>query len=320
MPPDNVCSELYDQLQAVADSLPAPIFVIDYDGRYVAVFGGRSRDHYDAGHGLVGCYMQEVLPEEKWELYLTIVRKAIDTGTLQVCDYRLDSSEVRVTENDGPAGPQWFHGRVYPVAPRPGKKPAAVWLAINVSEQKLMAERLRKLSEQDDLTGVYNRRYFMKKLENEAEIAHRRGTDLGLVYLDIDHFKAVNDGYGHPDGDRALKHLVATIRPQLRDTDILARIGGEEFALLCPSTAQHEAFGVAERIRSCIIGNPLNTARGPLFLTISLGVTELLAHDTGIEPMLRRADDALYRAKKAGRNCTWSATRPSSRPPDDTAG
>jgi diguanylate cyclase (GGDEF)-like protein len=304
MDQDNTCSELYDQIQAVADSLPAPIFVLDYDGRYVNVFGGRSRSHYDSGQGLIGCYMQDVLPEEKWKLFLDVVRKAIDTGTLQTCDYILDSAEVCVTETNGPAGPQWFHGRVYPVASHPGKKPAAVWLAINVSEQKAMEERLQRLSERDDLTGAYNRRYFMQRLKNEYELARRRQCDLSLISLDIDHFKAINDRFGHIEGDRALQHLTNTIRPQLRETDILARIGGEEFAILCLSTDLNKAWSVAERIRQSIESSELKTDRGVIHMRISLGLATVNPQDTSIHALLSQADKALYQAKDTGRNRT----------------
>jgi diguanylate cyclase (GGDEF)-like protein len=302
--PNKACPELYDQLQAVADSLPAPIFVLDYDGRYVAVFGGQSRSHYDAGQGLVGCYMQDVLPKEKWKLFLKLVRKAIDTGTLQTYDYQLASDEVQMTKNDGPSGPQWFHGRVYPVMPRPGQKPSAVWLAINISEQKNLEERLQRLSEQDDLTGAFNRRYFMRRLESEFQIAKRRKTALSLISLDIDHFKSVNDRFGHIEGDRALGHIVNMIRPQLRDADILARVGGEEFAILCLSTELNEAWSVGERIRQCIEQTTLETRHAPLHMTISLGIAALTPQEAGIHSLLSRADQALYKAKGSGRNCT----------------
>ncbi|MGE4544871.1 MAG: diguanylate cyclase [Pedobacter sp.] len=307
MSQDKACTELYDQIQAVADSLPAPIFVLDYDGRYVAVFGGRSRSHYDSGQGLIGCFMQDVLPEEKWKLFLDVVRKAIDTGALQTCDYILDSAEVCVTETNGPTGPQWFHGRVYPVASHPGKKPAAVWLAINVSEQKTMEERLKRLSELDDLTGAYNRRYFMQRLEKECELARRRHHNLSLISLDVDHFKSINDRFGHIEGDRALAHLTNTIRPQLRDTDILARVGGEEFAILCLSTDLNEAWSVAERIRRSIENTELKTDTGIIHMRISLGLAALNPQDVSIHSLLSQADKALYQAKDSGRNRTCGA-------------
>jgi diguanylate cyclase (GGDEF)-like protein len=307
---ENTCAELLDQLQAVADSLPAPVFVIDYDGRYTAVFGGRFRNHYDGGLNLVGCLMQDVLPEEKWRLFLSVVRRAIDTGTLQTCDYQLASMEVGVTENDGPPGPQWFHGRVYPVMPRPGKKPSAVWLAINVSEQKTMADRLQRLSERDDLTGTFNRRYFMARLAAEAQAARREDTALCIITLDVDHFKRINDRYGHMTGDLALQHLVATLRLQLRRQDILARIGGEEFAILCLATEPTEAWTVAERLRQGIKDAPLATDHGPLRMTISLGIAAMHARETNLQALLSRADLALYQAKESGRDRTCFAAPP----------
>lgn len=294
--------ELHDQLQAVAESLPAPVFVLDYEGRYVSVFGGQARSQYDEGKSLAGCYMKDVLPEEKWRLFLSVVRKAIDSGTLQTCEYQLASSDVSVTDNDGPAGMQWFHGRVYPVKVHKGDIPTAVWLAINVSEQKSLEGRLQRLSEVDDLTGVYNRRYFMKNLEREFEIAKRRNRDLSLICMDVDHFKSINDRFGHLVGDQALQHLAASIQKQLRSEDILARMGGEEFAILCLSTGLKDAFHLAERIRRAIESLEVETDHGSLKMTISLGIAELNRRDENLQAFISRADKVLYAAKDSGRN------------------
>lgn len=294
--------ELHDQLRAVAESLPAPVFVLDYEGRYVSVFGGQARNQYDEGKSLIGCSMRDVLPEEKWRLFLSVVRKAIDTGTLQTCEYQLASAEVSVTKNDGPAGTQWFHGRVYPVKAQKGGIPTAVWLAINVSEQKKLEGRLERLAEVDDLTGVYNRRYFMKNLEKEFEIGKRRNRALSLICVDVDHFKSINDRFGHLVGDQALQYLAASIQKQLRSEDILARTGGEEFAILCLSTGLRDAFHLAERIRREIEAVEIKTAQGFLKMTISLGITDVNRRDENMHAFISRADKILYAAKDAGRN------------------
>lgn len=303
-----VSNDLHAQLQALANSLPDPILVLDYNGQYVAVLGGTDRTFYDSAHPLVGRYMQDVLPEDKWSLFLQIVRRAIDTGGLQICEYQLSSEQVDGTQNNGPAGMQWFQGRVYPVQTLPGLMPSAVWLVINITEQKRLEERLKRLSQTDDLTGVFNRRHFMEVLAKEFQIARRRRQSLSLLSIDIDHFKDINDRYGHSQGDLALQHLIKTVRCHLRAEDVLARVGGEEFAILCPVTDRQQARGLAERIRHMVADTRLGTPFGPIRLTISIGVATLAADENNADSILSRVDKALYRAKHEGRNqviCAW---------------
>jgi diguanylate cyclase (GGDEF)-like protein len=184
-----------------------------------------------------------------------------------------------------------------------------VRLAINISEHKLLEEKLKKLTELDDLTGAYNRRFFLQCMKNETEIARRRSQDLSLIILDADYFKKINDKHGHAQGDRALQHLSRTISRHLRSGNIFARIGGEEFAILCPSTGQQEALDLAERLCQLVATTPLDLDQDRIALTISLGVTALRDSDTRIEQLLIRADQALYTAKHNGRNqaCCYSA-------------
>jgi diguanylate cyclase (GGDEF)-like protein/PAS domain S-box-containing protein len=301
-------NDLHAQLQALANSLPDPILVLDYNGQYVAVLGGTDRTFYDSAHPLVGRYMRDVLPEGKQSFFLQIVRKAIDTGDLQICEYQLSSDQVEGTQNNGPEGMQWFQGRVYPVQTLPGMTPSAVWLVINITEQKRLEERLKRLSQTDDLTGVFNRRHFMEVLQKEFEIARRRHRSLSLLSIDIDHFKDINDRFGHSQGDLALQHLIKTIRGHLRAEDVLARVGGEEFVILCPMTDRQQARDLAERIRQIVADTWLDTACGPIRLTISLGVATLREEESNADSLLLRVDKALYRAKHDGRNqviCAW---------------
>jgi diguanylate cyclase (GGDEF)-like protein len=205
---------------------------------------------------------------------------------------------------------QWFQGRVYPVQTNPGQTPSAVWLVINISEQKRLEERLKRLSQTDELTGVFNRRHFMELLHREFQIARRRNHDLSLISLDVDHFKAINDQYGHSQGDRALQHMMKTVQRNLRAGDVLARVGGEEFAVLCPMTDGHQCRILAERICRIIAATPLDAPHGPIRITVSLGVADLRAQEKSAYSLLSRVDEALYRAKREGRNqvsCSWDS-------------
>ncbi len=160
---------------------------------------------------------------------------------------------------------------------------------------------LAELSMTDALTGLKNRRYFHHRLTAECGRADREASPLGLVLVDLDHFKDVNDRQGHPFGDRALQHAARLILAGARSFDVPCRIGGEEFAIVCPGTTLADAAGVAERIRLSLEQTPLVEGEVKERVTASFGVAvrrPLVPQDAA----LRAADEALYRAKASGRN------------------
>ena len=154
----------------------------------------------------------------------------------------------------------------------------------------------------DELTGLYNRRAFADMGDKEVERARRYQRPLSLILFDIDHFKNVNDTYGHPVGDHVLQVLTRLVTRTTRSTDIVCRFGGEEFIVLMPEAGPEEGQAMAERLRQEISRMTIVTAGGTLSLTVSLGVADLRAEDENIESLIARADRAMYRAKAAGRN------------------
>ena len=175
-------------------------------------------------------------------------------------------------------------------------------VAKDVSDRIRMEEELKKLAAIDPLTGADNRRSFLQRLHDEISRSRRYETPLSLIMLDIDHFKNINDSFGHIAGDDALKGLAATCREALRSTDILGRLGGEEFAVVLPHTGADAAFDTADRLRVRLGQSIFNTESGPVNFTVSAGVTELRPDEESIEKLIMRADQALYRAKNNGRN------------------
>lgn len=164
--------------------------------------------------------------------------------------------------------------------------------------------QLNRLATLDHLTGCANRRHFYALAEAELSRSRRYSRDMGLVIMDVDHFKSVNDRFGHAAGDAVLQTVADTIREGLRELDVLGRIGGEEFALLLPETTRTEALTIAERMRRRIDELRIEHDGNELTLTASFGVTAREPGDVRLDSMMRRADHALYRAKAAGRNCT----------------
>ncbi len=175
-------------------------------------------------------------------------------------------------------------------------------LARNRVQLRAANRELERLSTTDALTGLRNRRYFLDQLERELARVCRGGPTFGLLALDIDHFKRVNDEFGHAGGDRALIHVARVMEDQCRVTDTLARMGGEEFSLLAVATDADALLIAAERMRAAIANNPVQMGEGrELAVTASFGMAIATA-DADPMQLLQQADTALYEAKAAGRN------------------
>ncbi len=161
---------------------------------------------------------------------------------------------------------------------------------------------VRRLAITDPLTGLFNQRHFAAAAEVEVQRVCRYGRPLSAIMLDIDHFKRVNDTYGHTVGDRMLREVATSCRQELRKVDVVGRYGGDEFAILLPESDLAVARQVAERLRKTIAQRRLNTTKGPARVTASLGVVHVDCEDVTLEALLSRADKALYVAKRQGRN------------------
>jgi diguanylate cyclase (GGDEF)-like protein/PAS domain S-box-containing protein len=172
----------------------------------------------------------------------------------------------------------------------------------DMSERKRTEEELFRLATTDALTEIPNRRYFFERCNDEIERVRRYGGSFSALMLDVDHFKRINDTLGHSAGDEALRTFARVCSSQLRKTDLIGRIGGEEFAVSLPQTSPEGAVVVAERLRAAIERTRVETQGSETRLTVSIGVTSLSADDRSIDDVFRRADAALYEAKRRGRN------------------
>jgi diguanylate cyclase (GGDEF)-like protein len=162
--------------------------------------------------------------------------------------------------------------------------------------------RIKLISEIDELTGIYNVRAFSALAERTHKHAIRYGHAYSIVMIDSDNLKEVNDSYGHEAGNRLLKQTVACVQRSLRETDIFARYGGDEFALLLPQTKADGALEVAERMREAIAAMPLETHGKQVATTVSVGIASFPAHGEEFDVVINRADQAMYESKKRGRN------------------
>ena len=185
-----------------------------------------------------------------------------------------------------------------------GLAPMMAAIIRDITEQKKAEDHLKMLANTDSLTGILNRRSFLERAEQELDRSRRYGHPLSVAMIDVDHFKRINDRFGHAFGDCALKHIVSVISNQLRLPDILGRLGGEEFGVLLTSVEGADAAIPAERYRRAVEQSPVTTPEksDPVQLTISVGVACLGPDCGSVDLMLQKADKALYGAKSAGRN------------------
>jgi len=165
-----------------------------------------------------------------------------------------------------------------------------------------LSEEMKNIAIRDQLTGLLNRRGFTEYGERAFSAARRNSTPLSVIMTDIDRFKFVNDKFGHAAGDSALRHFSNLLVLNRRGEDVVARVGGEEFALLLPGTEARDAMVIADQLCSRIGSTPMDLTSVGLPMTSSFGVATLSTHDTELDDMMRRADRALYRSKRAGRN------------------
>lgn len=177
-----------------------------------------------------------------------------------------------------------------------------------VAQQRLIlaGKQLEELSNEDALTGVYNRRFLESQLTREFNRVVRSGGELSVLFIDLDFFKQVNDNHGHPAGDAVLVEVAARIKGAIRGSDYLARYGGEEFAAVLTDTSAHGAQFIAERIRQTIAETPFCFEGREIAITASLGYTEYRQSVARPEMLLAQSDKAVYAAKAAGRNCVVS--------------
>ncbi len=197
---------------------------------------------------------------------------------------------------------RWIRLRVAPILDENNNVEFFVEWIRDITESKLAEKKLEQLATTDDLTGLWNRRYFMNAAARELERARRYGQYFSILTLDIDHFKRTNDTCGHAAGDAVLQHLAGMLKASLRQTDIVGRIGGEEFSMLLPNTLLDDAVLLAERLRSTIEKTPANYGDKALFFTVSIGVTVYREGVGSVDELLLIADKALYEAKDGGRN------------------
>jgi len=221
----------------------------------------------------------------------------------------LNQQNLQCCRADGQA--LWVRVSATPIADDQGQLLYYEGVVEDMSHTMAVQTALAEMAVRDSLTQVYNRRYFTEVAQRELARARRSGHSVSVIMLDLDHFKAINDTYGHPAGDEVLRTAVRCLQTAVRQSDTLARYGGEEFVVLLPETAARQALQGAERLRRSLADYPWGHAPGPLQVTASLGIAtwrpppvsgSVRVDPFQLEALIRQADQALYQAKQQGRN------------------
>lgn len=296
-------THLASNLTAIANAIPDPIFVMGQDGTYLDIVGGRERSLYADGHSLIGKTYQQVLPEKMAMRFLNLVQKAITTQSLQEVEYQLANDEVQGIESTGPSGGQWYEARIYPIDGDAYGQPAVIWLAINITQRKHMEEQIEHLSQNDALTGFYNRDFFLDLSDELISKARMNQQALSLIKIDLDCFKNITDGYGHEMGDQAILQAAHAIKTTCNDLGYLGRLSCDQFMIILEGVKAVDAFRIAKLTQEKITAQKIRLdASTTTCLTSKAGVTELRGPDEDSRQLFNRTQEAIIAIKASREN------------------
>lgn len=277
--------------QDILDSLPSLYYMLRPDGTIVRCNVQSSAVTGYAHHEQIGMNILSLFDEAGRHIVSEGMKKVFTTGYAEI--------EADLITRDGRRIPHLFSGKCISI----DTETYLSGLGLDLSRQKELERRLEKQARYDSLTGLANRGHFLERCERQIALARHDRTPLSLLVMDVDHFKSVNDTYGHQVGDSVLRRVGAVLAEAVRDADIAARVGGEEFAILLDNTDCAGAEAVAQRICQVMRDHRIPTKGGHSFMvTMSIGVAELADGDPDIDAVIARADKGLYQAKHGGRD------------------
>lgn len=295
-------------LAAIGRAFPDLIFIIDKDGRYMAALGGKDPSKYhdpETLPNLHGLAFRDVMPPDLADRMLDAVQRTLRDNAVHTITYSLNEADIPgYQDQPGPKETQWFEARLSPVRAQGRTPEGIVALVYNVTDRLRAEERLERLARTDELTGLPNRRAFLECAKAALASAGRYRQPLTLAMIDIDHFKQVNDRFGHAGGDAVLRQFANLASGCLRESDLLARFGGEEFVLLLPQTGSRESRVVVERLRKATQETCFQFGAEDFGISISAGMASCSpeAPCSDLAVLIHGADQALYAAKRGGRN------------------
>lgn len=306
--------QVSQRLRMLMDAMPDVGFVVNDQGCIRQAFGGQERGLYHDTTGFEGRSVQELLSPTMARFVQHCVQQALEDDTLVILEYPFEPDDLPGSDpTRNPPGEQWYQGRIYPLPDGLERRPAVLWLAYNITEQRAIRiasqtheERIRHLAMHDPLTGLANRTLLIERLNQGLRQARRYGSRVGLLFIDLDHFKPVNDQHGHDAGDLVLQEIGRRLATLVRESDTVARYGGDEFVVLLPDVSDSAgAQAVADKAVAAIsqpVVVELDGREVECRLGASVGISIYPDFAENADALQRTADDAMYAAKAAGRN------------------
>ena len=295
---DNEHGNAYHSLSTVLDSLDALVYVTDMNTNEILFFNEYGKAIWGDARGKI-CW------------------QTLQSGQSGPCEFCTNSklvdkngqpTGVYVWEFQNTVNGHWYQCRDQAIQWIDGRI-VRMEIATDITDRKQAEEDLKSakelaesLARRDELTGLNNRRAFFEDGEKLLLQAKRYAHPVSLIMLDVDYFKHINDTYGHLAGDDVLTSLAQTLKANVREVDILGRLGGEEFAVILPEIMLSDAIAMAERLRVEIETSNINSKKGNINATASFGISAFTQGQTSLEDLVGKADDFLYKAKRNGRN------------------
>lgn len=289
-------------LQLLLNELPEQLFVLDQYGQFVEGFGGTF--HATRLDTSKTSSLSTTLSKPKAEELLQALNSVLESQKPSVIQYAispLDCQQLSIEELDQLHGEAWFEATIKPLCTLAGRQ-YVLWQERDITDAHQREQTLKRLSETDELTKVLNRRAFMLELDQAFVAARQAKEHVSCLMIDIDHFKEINDQVGHLSGDEVIAHVARICQQQIRSSDAIGRLGGEEFGIMLSKIGAIQAYDIAERIRESIEMTPCEVDGKLIYPTVSIGIAE--ADDTlsDVKTLLVQADKAMYYSKHTGRN------------------
>ncbi len=273
------------KMQALLDAFPDRLFRIRRDGTILEIVSNQSEDPIPFPEQIIGKKIDRFLPKNEVELSLAAILEALSSGEMKLLENQFSIDNTTL----------YFETRIVPAG-----KEEVLAIIRDITDKKELERKLRFLSLRDELTGLYNRRGFFLLAMQQQKLAERDGTEMSLLYVDLDGLKTINDTYGHKEGDRVLVHTGNILQEAFRESDVVARIGGDEFAiLLIDSSGNAVTTLIAHRLEKTM-ERENSTFDGRYDISLSYGISHYIpSAPCSIDDLLSRADENMYHHKKS---------------------
>jgi len=291
-----------EKFEEILSALDETVIIFSTSGDYIKVFNEASSGEDFGVADFIGKNIAETIASETADIFISKIREAASTGETQICEYQISNiSFVGCGSDDGESSTIFYRAKVKPLLDN-GEVCCVAWIAYDLTELKTMEMKLQNSAMEDPATGVYNRRFFFKELNNFFQRFLRGSNSYSIIMINLDHSEKLSDTYGLEITEKMVVSFIGIIKGALRTTDLFASTGNEDFIVLLPDTPSNGASMMGERLRNAIANHIFEMEGAQYNVTASFGCSEVSEHDSSYDNVINRAEIALYQAKHNGGN------------------